>query len=145
MAHARRKPLNRGGGETIPPFSYIFVNKITKLLKTAKSKSQVITFYPLKLSQRPSKNAALTVRNHAQRPFRRKGIFIHPFADQRVVHVHQGDDLGPGRAFVAFQAIRVSLSIPPSCMAEASAICSISSSVNPSPSSVFSKMNFVIS
>jgi len=33
---------------------YIFVNKITKFLKTSKPKSQVITFYPLKLSRRSS-------------------------------------------------------------------------------------------
>lgn len=40
-------------------FSYIFVNKITNSLKNAKPKSQVIAFYPLKLSRRSSSSAAL--------------------------------------------------------------------------------------
>ncbi len=43
-------------------FSYIFVNKITNSLKNAKPKSQVIAFYPLKLSRRSSPGPGTNVK-----------------------------------------------------------------------------------
>ena len=47
-------------------FSYIFVNKITNSLKNAKPKSQVIAFYPLKLSRRSSIPAGQTLYSGPQ-------------------------------------------------------------------------------
>ena len=58
-------------------FSYIFVNKITNSLKNAKPKSQVIAFYPLKLSRRSSHAGAWIETSSAQSGTSSIGVAPH--------------------------------------------------------------------
>ena len=64
-------------------FSYIFVNKITNSLKNAKPKSQVIAFYPLKLSRRsslrfPPRGPSLQAPPESPFPFRVERLPVRP-------------------------------------------------------------------